>query len=137
MGSPSAKAETNKTSAEGKDAHDKASEAAPAKGAQAKKPRAVRQGGKWTRRAAAAPRPNGGWDHKGGRDPAEIVVGEVAEGIVTNVLYKRVWVNIGAARDASFMNESENVSYKVGDRVSGLPVKAIDLNNGHVQLQAP
>jgi hypothetical protein len=88
-------------------------------------------------RAAAAPVPKTGWGHAGGRNIAELTVGEAMDGTVTNVLYTRVWVNIGAAKDASFSMEGDANSYKVGDQIIGLPIKAIDLDKGHVILQPP
>jgi hypothetical protein len=62
--------------------------------------------------------------------------GDVTDGTVTNVMFKRIWVNIGAGEDASFMNNDKGVKYKVGDHLE-LPVQSVDLVTGHVHLQAP
>jgi len=86
-------------------------------------------------RAAAAPKPESGWGHDGGRSLPELVVGEAVDGRVTNVLYRRVWVNIGAEKDASFYTATE--TYRVGDLVSKLVIQSVDLEKGHVQLQPP
>jgi len=87
-------------------------------------------------RAAVKPRPTEGWGHEGARGVAEVVVGELLEGKVTNVMYNRVWVNIGAARDASFIKKAD-VSYKIGAKVAGLSVKSVGLDKEHILLQGP
>lgn len=86
-------------------------------------------------RVAAAPKPDSGWGHEGGRSLPELMVGEAVEGRVTNVLYRRVWVNIGAEKDASFFSENKN--YRVGDLVTKMVVSSVDLEKGLVQLQPP
>merc|ERR1712046_3558 len=65
-------------------------------------------------------------------------VGETVQGRVTNIYRRRVWVDIGAASDASF---TASVTYrqalKVGDVLEGLTVVRVDLENGQVQVKAP
>merc|ERR1712050_552 len=84
---------------------------------------------------AASPRPTGGWQHGDGRPLATLQVGEVVEGRVTNVLHERVWINIGAVRDASFWTKSGN--FRVGDFVSGMPIISVNLEKGLVVLRNP
>merc|ERR1712039_15122 len=85
--------------------------------------------------AAATARPAGGWQHTGGRNLAHVQVGEAVEGRITNILHERVWIDIGAAKDASFWTKSGN--FRVGDHVSGLSVRSVNLEKGHVVLQSP
>merc|ERR1712039_1038866 len=85
--------------------------------------------------AAATARPAGGWHHAGGRNIAHVQVGEIVEGRITNVLHERVWIDIGAAKDASFWTKSG--SFRIGDVVSGLAVRSVNLEKGHVVLQSP
>jgi len=84
-------------------------------------------------REAMAAKPREGWGHEGGRHLSELRVGEVIEGRVTNVLFERVWVDIGAAKDASFWTKSGGVS--IGDVLTGLVVTSINLDKNHVVLQ--
>lgn len=44
----------------------------------------------------------------------------------------RVWINIGAEQDASFVTEK---TYKVGDLVDGMLVQFVDLDKQHVLVK--
>jgi len=84
---------------------------------------------------AAVFRPAEGWVHKGATPLGELFIGKVVAGEVTNVLSERVWLNIGAEKDASFWCKGH--SFKVGDSLSGLAIDNIDLKKGYVILLPP
>lgn len=84
---------------------------------------------------AATEKPMAGWEHSGGRSLEQLEVGELVQGRVTNVLHERVWVDIGASKDASFWLKKH--SFKVGDTVEDIPITSINVKKGHVLLQPP
>jgi len=84
---------------------------------------------------AAKDRPEGGWSHKGARPLKDFKVGEVVSGTVTNVLHDRVWIDVGAERDASFWKPGHD--YKVGDSVKDVSISSINLEKSHLLVRAP
>jgi len=85
--------------------------------------------------AAATRRPEHGWSHEGGRELAELRVGEVVDGRVTNIYRRRVWVDIGASRDASF--SIKGAAVKVGDVLQELTITEIDWEKGFIEVKQP
>jgi len=86
-------------------------------------------------KAAAVAKPAAGWKHEGARPLAELQVGEIVGGRVTNRLHERFWVNIGATHDASFWHDLGD--HKVGDALSGMRILSINLEKNHVVLEKP
>lgn len=84
---------------------------------------------------AARRRPEIGWQHQGGRPLGEFHVGQVVGGPVTNVLHERVWIDVGAEKDASFW--SKEGEWKIGDVVKKVEISSINLKKGHIQVQSP
>ena len=74
--------------------------------------------------------------HVAGRPVAEIKVGENLTGTVTNFFHRRVWVDVGLEKDASFEVQG-TVMFEVGDVLEGLTVSAVDLQKGHVRVTPP
>merc|ERR1711957_861038 len=72
---------------------------------------------------AVKKKPTEGWDHEAGRDLAALVVGEVVQGRITNVMYRQVWVDIGAKKDAFFkLPMKETREMKLGDTIDNLTI---------------
>eukprot|EP00933_Yihiella_yeosuensis_P066444 TRINITY_DN7071_c0_g1_i1.p1 TRINITY_DN7071_c0_g1~~TRINITY_DN7071_c0_g1_i1.p1 ORF type:complete len:1039 (+),score=220.61 TRINITY_DN7071_c0_g1_i1:196-3312(+) len=81
---------------------------------------------------AASPRPSAGWTHQGGKSLSQLTVGSIVEGKVTNVYRNRVWVNIGAEKDASFYSEEE---FNIGDIVKNMKISGVELDSGLVSIR--
>lgn len=84
-------------------------------------------------RVAAAPKPKGGWIRGEGRLAADFQVGEVVQGRVTNSFYQRIWVNIGAKKDISFLDKRH--TYKVGDEITGLRITEVNTYTDDIYVQ--
>lgn len=84
---------------------------------------------------AARFRPKEGWHHDGGKLVASLRAGQEVVGRVTNIYQKRVWVDIGAERDASFWTTFV-ANFAIGDEVHGV-VDQIDFDKKRVQLHVP
>lgn len=83
---------------------------------------------------ATSPRPRSGWQHGAGQPLVELQVGSLVSGQVTNMLRGRVWVNIGAAADASFRSDAQ---FNVGDKLENLRIRDVNLDKGTVLVSAP
>eukprot|EP00931_Biecheleriopsis_adriatica_P043685 TRINITY_DN24962_c0_g2_i1.p1 TRINITY_DN24962_c0_g2~~TRINITY_DN24962_c0_g2_i1.p1 ORF type:complete len:1007 (-),score=248.40 TRINITY_DN24962_c0_g2_i1:30-3026(-) len=86
---------------------------------------------------ATSPRPQSGWGHKEGLTLAELQVGSEVSGHVTNIFHNRVWVNIGAEKDASFKVMNASDKFNVGDFVAKAKIQSLDLAKELVVLSAP
>eukprot|EP00439_Symbiodinium_sp_Y106_P069679 s2461_g12.t1 len=77
----------------------------------------------WT---ALSTKPTSGWQHKEGQPLAELEVGRVVSGKVTNCFLNRVWVDIGAERDGCFRTGERR--FQVGEVLQNLTIRAVDLD---------
>ncbi|CAE7837329.1 unnamed protein product [Symbiodinium sp. CCMP2592] len=77
----------------------------------------------WT---ALSTKPTSGWQHKEGQPLAELEVGRIVSGKVTNCFLNRVWVDIGAERDGCFRTGERR--FQVGEVLQNLTIRAVDLD---------
>eukprot|EP00747_Dinoflagellata_sp_TGD_P071358 gnl/TRDRNA2_/TRDRNA2_156996_c1_seq1.p1 gnl/TRDRNA2_/TRDRNA2_156996_c1~~gnl/TRDRNA2_/TRDRNA2_156996_c1_seq1.p1 ORF type:complete len:338 (-),score=43.07 gnl/TRDRNA2_/TRDRNA2_156996_c1_seq1:225-1097(-) len=71
---------------------------------------------------------------RGGRALEDLEVGELVSGVITNKLQNRVWVNIGAVKDASFL-AWPGAPFEVGDQVTDMPIVDVQVDSKRIELQ--
>ncbi|CAE7668270.1 unnamed protein product [Symbiodinium necroappetens] len=103
--------------------------AKPSKG---KAPAGQSQSQVWT---ALSTKPTSGWQHKEGQPLAELEVGRIVSGKVTNCFLNRVWVDIGAEKDGCFRTAGRR--FQVGEVLQNLQIRAVDLDKGFVHISSP
>ncbi|CAE7254535.1 unnamed protein product [Symbiodinium sp. CCMP2456] len=86
----------------------------------------------WT---ALSTKPTSGWQHKEGQPLAELEVGRIVSGKVTNCFLNRVWVDIGAEKDGCFRTAGRR--FQVGEVLTNLQIRAVDLDKGFVHISPP
>ena len=76
-----------------------------------------------------------GWYDEGGKELKQFQVGMDVSGTITNIFRSRIWVDIGAQREASMVLSKRIANHlQVGDPLSGCFVMAIDAEKGLVSL---
>lgn len=80
------------------------------------------------------------WSHSDARPLEELAIGDAVEGPVTATrVYQdvlRVWIDIGAQKDATFL-AAEGNSFNIEDSVSGLKIWHIDVELGRIEVEGP
>eukprot|EP00928_Gymnodinium_smaydae_P013449 TRINITY_DN14902_c0_g2_i1.p1 TRINITY_DN14902_c0_g2~~TRINITY_DN14902_c0_g2_i1.p1 ORF type:complete len:1151 (-),score=298.27 TRINITY_DN14902_c0_g2_i1:111-3095(-) len=101
-------------------------DAAPADAAETTRPKKARQ-------VATVTRPEAGWKHEDARALSEFQIGQVVSGKVTNVLMRRVWLDVGAVKDAMLF--AKDNTFKVGDSIEDLVVTQINFDKEQLQVR--
>lgn len=89
---------------------------------------------KKTTSVAAAGKPKTGWLHEGGRELDDATIGEELTGHVTNVMFDRVWVNVGFKTDATFKAPQQR-AHTVGEKLERLKVVGINKEKSCLELK--
>lgn len=81
-------------------------------------------------------RPDGGWQHKGGKKVSDIQVGSIVSGVVTNSSNTfGVYVNFGCEKDGKLsVPTSDWKKYRVGDKVERMVVNKVNVDRKFVDL---
>ncbi|CAK9095801.1 unnamed protein product [Durusdinium trenchii] len=81
-------------------------------------------------------RPDGGWQHSGGKKVSEIVVGSIVSGTVTNSSNTfGVYVNFGCEKDGKLsVPQTDWKKYRVGDKVDRMVVNKVNVDRKFVDL---
>jgi len=97
-----------------------------------------------TRAASASPAPKAkaksskDWSHQDGFSVAELSVGNVVDGTVTNVVSSGVFVDIGAMKDGKLkLPRSNTRKFRKNDFIEGIIVDDIDMENELATLRLP
>lgn len=97
-------------------------------------PRAARR----SQSAGARPRRSKTWDHEDGMPLEEVKIGDVFEGVVTNVSTSGVFVDIGAVRDARLAVSAKiGRCFRIGDVVQDCTIERVDLERGRMSATLP
>merc|ERR1712118_1598 len=87
---------------------------------------------------ALVERPKEGWAHKDAKPLSELKVGDSVKGVITNTLHRRIWIDIGYARDASLQfarkDEVSALNLKKGDEFSDCIVQEVDIEKQRIVL---
>merc|ERR1712126_768803 len=80
-------------------------------------------------RRASTPVARTNWLHQQATPIGNLTIGQAVSGTVTNVLHRKVWIDIGYVKDGMFnlVDEAEAQKFKVGDLVENVKVRSIDL----------
>lgn len=81
-------------------------------------------------------RPDGGWQHQGGKKVSEITVGSIVSGTVTNSSNTfGVYVNFGCEKDGKLsVPTSDWKKFRVGDKVDRMVVNKVNVDRKFVDL---
>eukprot|EP00438_Fugacium_kawagutii_P021211 Skav201608 [mRNA] locus=scaffold152:1000783:1006238:+ [translate_table: standard] len=81
-------------------------------------------------------RPDGGWQHKGGKKVSDITVGSLVSGTVTNSSNTfGVYVDFGCEKDGKLsVPTTDWKKYRVGDRVERMVVNKVNVDRKFVDL---